>query len=108
MTADYRQLIALQRAARDLQRLALDVVGSMTGEEWAAQKLRAAVGNVVGLVDVLGTMVRMPQGVADDAELDSPTYTDDAVKALAARGWVRINDPRNAVMVGDDEDGQHD
>jgi len=70
MTADYRQLIALQRAASDLQRLALDVVGSMTGEEWAAQKLRAAVGDVVGLVDVLGTMVRMPQGeiVGDDED----------------------------------------
>jgi len=77
MTADYRQLIALQRAARDLQRLALDAVGSMTGEEWAAQKLRAAVGDVVGLVDVLGTMVRMPQescadwgGVVSDSDED--------------------------------------
>lgn len=33
MTADYRQLIALQRAARELQRLALDVVNTMTDEE---------------------------------------------------------------------------
>lgn len=93
MTADYRQLIALQRAARDLQRLALDVTGSMTGEEWAAQKLRAAVGDVVGLVDVLGTMVRMPQGNTIEVVYDS---------ALLPTAGPHI------VIIGGDEDGQHD
>lgn len=43
----------------------------------------------------------------DGAEIDSPSYTESAVEELRARGWVRINDPRQ-MKVGEDGDGQHD
>ena len=96
MTADYRQLIALEKSVREMKQRAMDVFHGLKADDWFAAELLSAVNRAVCVVDAIGDLTRNPIQPAKEDELDL---------------WPPMSDPcwgPLQVIMGDDNDGQLD